>query len=219
MGMLSKIFGPEPKFKQPRVWSNQELRKIGPHLQGAVVNVSGWKDSDKEGGNYRSYFPKNTEYFITNYSSTYKGFQGNGDEIALDLVQPLPAELVGRFDIVFNHTTLEHIFEVQVAFENLAKMSRNHVLVVVPFLQQQHGPEYGDFWRFTPLAMKRLMEKNGLELTYINYNDSATDSIYIIALGSKTKNADLQSLEGNKVNVIDSTFIGTKIIKRRIFRF
>src|SRR5688572_11105318 len=139
MGILSKLFGPEPKFKRPRVWSNEELKKIGKLLQGSIVNVSGWKDEDKEGGHYANYFPRATEYTITNYSSTYKGFQGGSNEIGLDLTAPLAQELVGRFDTVFNHTTLEHIFEVQTAFANLSKMAKENVLVIVPFLQQQHG--------------------------------------------------------------------------------
>jgi hypothetical protein len=178
--------------------------------------VSGWKDEDKQGGYYRDYFPRKTEYVITNYSSKYKGFQGTSNEIGLDLTAPLPAELVERFDIVFNHTTLEHIFEVQTAFANLAKMCKQNLLVIVPFLQQQHGPEYGDFWRFTPLAIKQLMEKNNLQLAYINYNDSTTESIYIIALGTKNNPSDYHSIPGNQLVSLDKKFIGTGIIRRRL---
>lgn len=215
MGMLSKLLGPEPKFKRPRVWSNQELKKIGKLLQGSIVNVSGWRDEDKEGGHYKDYFPNVTEYTITNYSSTYKGFQGGSNEIGLDLTSTLAPEFIARFDTVFNHTTLEHIFEVHTAFANLAKMARENLLVVVPFLQQQHGPEYGDYWRFTPLAIKNLMEKNGLQLAYISYNDSSTDSIYVVALGTKKDAAQFSSISGNQLSSINKVFIGTKIIRRR----
>lgn len=215
MGILSRLFGAEPKFKRPRVWSNEELKKIGKLLQGSIVNVSGWKDEDKEGGHYKDYFSRATEYTITNYSSTYKGFQGGSNEIGLDLTAPLAPELVERFDTVFNHTTLEHIFEVQTAFANLSKMAKENVLVIVPFLQQQHGPEYGDYWRFTPLAMKNLMEKNGLRLAYISYNDSDKDSIYILALGTKKNTSEFDTIPGNQVDSIDKVFIGTKIIRRR----
>jgi hypothetical protein len=215
---MRKILGPEPKFKAPRIWSNREIRKLGKLIDGSVVNVSGWKDEDKEGGHYRDYFHA-SEYTITNYSSSYKGFQGGSSEIALDLVQPLPDELRERFDTVFNHTTLEHIFEVQIAFKNMATMARKNLLVVVPFLQQQHGPEYGDYWRFTPLAIKKLMEANQLHLQYISANDGANDSVYITALGSRELETPFRLVEGNQLAGIDSNFIGTKIIRRKVFGF
>ena len=39
-----------------RIWSNQELRKFSHLFRGKVINVSGWKDCDKEGHIYRDYF-------------------------------------------------------------------------------------------------------------------------------------------------------------------
>ena len=66
-------------------------------------------------------------------------------------------------------------------------MSKDIVIVVVPFLQEQHA-EYGDYWRFTPLTLKKLFEQNSKELIYINYNDVPKQSIYILAIGSSRKN-------------------------------
>jgi hypothetical protein len=86
-------------------------------------------------------------------------------------------------------------------------------------LQQQHGPEYGDYWRFTPLAIKKLMEANQLHLQYISANDGANDSVYITALGSRELETPFRLVEGNQLAGIDSNFIGTKIIRRKVFGF
>lgn len=142
-------------FRLPRIWSNRELRKFSHLFTGDVVNVSGWKDEDKEGERYKNYFQNASSYSLTNYVAEARGFQGYEDEIFLDLSKPIPAELHGKFDVVFNHTVLEHVFEVNQAFENLCNMTRDILIVVVPFLQEMHG-EYGDYWRFTPQAMKNV---------------------------------------------------------------
>ena len=51
---MSKLI--EPRFRAPRLWSNAELKKILTVIDkyDSVVNVSGWKDIDKEGGSYRN---------------------------------------------------------------------------------------------------------------------------------------------------------------------
>jgi len=168
----------------PRVWSNSELRKFAELFAGDVVNVSGWKDEDKEGAHYRDYFTRKRSYTITNYKTEARGFQGTPGEIFLDLEEPLDSKLAGAFDVVFNHTVLEHIYECQTAFANLCKMSRDIVLIVVPFVQPYHG-DYGDFWRFSPLAVKRMYEANGLTLLHLSFNEDWFASTYIFAIGTK----------------------------------
>lgn len=77
----------------------------------------------------------------------------------LDLAaEDINQELIGKYDVVFNHTTLEHIFKVEKASQNLCLMSKDIVIVIVPFLQEQHA-EYGDYWRFTPLTIKKYLKK------------------------------------------------------------
>ena len=34
------------KVRLPRIWSNNELKKISSLFYGSVINVSGWKDLD-----------------------------------------------------------------------------------------------------------------------------------------------------------------------------
>ncbi len=190
------------RFRIPRIWSNEELRKFAHLFTGAVVNVSGWKDEDKEGGYYKDYFTHAASYSITNFKSEARGFQGQPNEVFLDLTADLTAELESKYDVVFNHTTLEHIFEVEKAFHNICKMSRDVVILVVPFLQEMHGL-YGDFWRFTPQAIEKLFEKNGLELLYLTFNIHVGASVYIFAIASKKPDDWNEKIERKIMKGID----------------
>jgi hypothetical protein len=167
-----------------RRWSNVELRKFAGWFTGDVANVSGWKDEDKSGARYADYFTQKSSYTITNYKSDARGMQGAPGEVFLDLEAPLDRGLVDRFDVVFNHTVLEHVYEFQTAFSQLCAMSRDAVIVVVPWLQPYHS-DYGDYWRFSPLAVKRMYEANQLAPLYISFNEDAFASVYVFAIGTK----------------------------------
>jgi hypothetical protein len=171
-----------------RVWTNRELKRIAPLFPGTVVNVSGWEDEDKEGGHYRDYFTSCSSYFITNYSIGHR-YSGTGlKEVELDLAKHLPDELRESVDVVFNHTTLEHIFDVNRAFENLCSMTRDIVIVVVPFIQQQHeAPQYNfrDYWRFTPSCLRELFRRNDMDVVYEACNNQPHVINYLFFTGSK----------------------------------
>ncbi len=184
MKILNK-FVVERKYRLPRVWSNAELKKFAHFFVGDVINVSGWKDMDKQGGYYRDYFINCGGYYISNYKSEWRGLQGFDNEFYLDLTEDLDEKYKKRFAVVFNHTTLEHIYDVKKAFKNLCLMSSDVVIVVVPFLQQMHG-DYGDYWRFTPLTIRNLFEENGLTLLYLSFNNHRSASIYIFAVASRS---------------------------------
>jgi len=108
-----------------RKWSNSELRRWGKIFRGNIINVSGWDDRDKEGGHYCDYFPNKSSYIISNIAGSH-GRTGNKDDIFIDLQKELAQDLVKHFDVVFNHTTLEHIFDVKCAVNNLCKLSNLH---------------------------------------------------------------------------------------------
>lgn len=178
-------------FRLPRIWSNRVLRRIAPCFQGEVVNVSGWMDGDKEGGVYRDYFASASAYYVTNHEGA-RGLDDAGDvtDFALDLTRPLPEALLERFDVVFCHTVLEHVFDVIGAFRNLCAMSRDVVLVVVPFAQETHTTEsYGDYWRFTPMGLRSLFRANGLETVYEAATPYPNAGIYLLFAGSKRPEA------------------------------
>lgn len=172
------------KARIPRLWSNAELAKFAPYLTGDVVNVSGWNDCDKQGRFYRDYFTRKDSYTITNYKSEARGLQGADNEIFLDLAIDLPKELTSRFDVVFNHTVLEHIFDIQMAFRNLCAMTSDIVILVVPFLQPMHA-SYGDYWRFTPLCLENLFDQHGLKIKYLSFNNHINASVYIYCVATK----------------------------------
>tara|TARA_A100001037_G_scaffold299672_1_gene325823 strand:+ start:98 stop:802 length:705 start_codon:yes stop_codon:yes gene_type:complete len=206
----------DKKFRSPREWSNTELRKFSHLFPGETVNISGWFDEDKEGNTYKSYFTLASNYKISNYKTEARGYTNVlENEFYLDLEQKLDSSLQRKFDIVFNHTVLEHVFEVQKAFNNLCAMSNDIVILVVPFLQEEHG-EYGDYWRFSPQSIDKLFEKNNFALLYINYNDNPSESIYIFAIGSRQpeKWAVIKTDISNKTHLIynESEYIGRKII-------
>ncbi len=163
---------------EPRVWSNREIDRIGAEVTGDVVHVSAWLDEDKEGRRYRDYFPQARSYTTTNVG----GQRGEGGEadLHLDLTRPLPSELERAFDLVFNHTTLEHIPAVHVALDNLFAMTRSDLLLVVPFMQVEHWecPSFGDYWRLTEHALVQASLDRGFEVVSLSSNHNPVWPIY-----------------------------------------
>ena len=178
---------PDPRFRVPRIWSNKELRKVAHLFSGDIANISGGDDVDKEGSHYRDYFTDARSYTVTNYGgASFRGFQNRPGEIMLDLTQPLPEDLRRKFDVVFNHTTLEHIFDVFTAFHNICEMTRDIAIIVVPFSQVQHeGEGYLDYWRFTPTCIKKMFKTENLEIIYETFNDEQDSSVYLFFIASR----------------------------------
>jgi hypothetical protein len=176
-------------FRAPRLWSNHVLRQVAPVFAaaGEVINISGWDDGDKQGGHYRDYFAGASRYYVSNFS----GERGTGDERAivdfeLDLEAPLGGELRGRFDVVYNHTTLEHVFDLFTAFGNLCEMSRDVVVLVVPFSQKMHAcASFGDYWRFTPMGLRRLFQRSKLEPVFEAVQDDYNAGLYVVGAGAR----------------------------------
>lgn len=181
-------------FLAARRWSNREIATIARCFTGSVVNVSGWDDRDKEGRRYEQYFSRASQYQRTNYPGD-RGYRGDPNEVLLDLTAELPSELRGRYDVAFNHTTLEHIFDVRKAFANLCAISRDVVIVVVPFSQLQHeSASWGDYWRFTPTCLRRLFQENGLTTIYEAESPTRNAAIYLIFVGSRHPECHLGKL-------------------------
>lgn len=202
------------KYRIPRIWSNDQLKIFSNLFKGKIINVSGWKDIDKEGDHYRNYFSNAEEYWISNYKSEIKGYQGFENEFYLDLTQELPKYLKNEFDVVFNHTTLEHIFEVDKAFENLCKLSKDIVILIVPFLQEHHG-DYGDYWRFSPLTVEKLFKKNGFTVLYQDFNNFSYSSVYIFSIASK----DPKKWPNIQSSVLKPQLPGEKAIRNTIIQY
>lgn len=212
----------DQKFRVPRIWSNEELRKVAPLVSGKIVNISAWRDEDKEGSHYKDYFSGGTEYWVTNFESSARGFQGNMEnEIFVDLTKALDINLVDAFDVAFNHTVLEHVFDVHTAFSNICRMTKDLAIIVVPFMQEEHG-DYGDFWRFTPQAMDQLFRLNGMGTVYLSYNEDSNASIYVFCVASKYPERwfQIRSLPGNKIDysLNGSAKPGVGVIRNSLLR-
>lgn len=170
-------------FRMPRRWSNRRLAEHGSLVTGDVVNVSAYRDLDKQGRRYRDYFPNARSYAISNFTADRMGACGMDGEFFLDLEAPLPPELDGRFDAVLNHTVLEHVFDLHGAFAAIAALSRDLVLSVVPWKQPTHS-HYGDYWRLSPLALDRLHRAAGLTTLHVAWMGPGPWSQYVYGIGS-----------------------------------
>lgn len=202
----------------PRVWSNRQLAEVSHLVTGDVVNVSAWKDDDKQGRKYRDYFSSARSYSITNFDQDKRGFQGLEGELFLDLEKDLPEALVGKFDCVFNHTTLEHVFDFELALDNLTAMTKDLIILVVPFLQPMHS-HYGDYWRFSPMAIARMLERRGFEIGRLNFNNHPNSSVYVFCVATRIRsrwegNFEFDySLEDSSLPHYLEPFAGAKAIR------
>jgi hypothetical protein len=171
---------------RPRHWSNTELRRLAPVFKGRVINVSGWKDGDKEGGHYKEYFKAATSYTISNYYGE-RGLTGVSGELFFDLENELPEEFCNQFDVAFNHTVLEHVYDIRKAVANICALSRDVVILVTPFLQHVHyeAGSFGDYWRPTPACLERMLGENGFSVIYQSCNDNEWFIVYVLTIASR----------------------------------
>lgn len=168
-----------------RIWSNAELRRYAHLFKGDIVNVSGWKDEDKQGGRYADYFTNKSSYTITNIEGAC-GMSGLENEIYLDLSLDLPESLFKRYDVVFNHTVLEHVFDIFKAVRNPCALSKDIVILIVPFIQAVHWEpgSYLDYWRSTNFCLNQLFSQNGFEILYLSHNDNPAFDVYLFLIAS-----------------------------------
>lgn len=84
-----------------------------------------------------------------------------GNERIVDLNEPLPSDLVARFDLVVDTGTCEHCFNVGQAFRNACEaVAENGYLVhAAPMTKSNHG-----FWNFCPTIYPDFFGDNGFEL-------------------------------------------------------
>ena len=90
--------------------------------------------------------------------------EARGGERIVDLNQPLPGDLCRRFDLVFDTGTLEHCFNVGMAFRNACEALCVGGLLVhaAPLNRINHG-----FWNFNPTVYPDYFEDNGFALRFI----------------------------------------------------
>ena len=197
---------------KPREFSNDILRYYAPLFDGNIVNVSGWKDGDFENGLYTNYFPNATSYHISNAPTSSKGIGSITSEIEIDLSKPIDATRIQQFDVVFNHTTLEHIFALDIAFKNLCDLSREVVILVVPTLQHIHFNEgYGDYNRLTPMGIVKYFEKNNFETLVLQSNEQPFSPLYCFTIAVRKGSKYIGMIDKNLDFSMGGELFGSKI--------
>jgi hypothetical protein len=173
----------------PRYWSNDELSYVGSYLPAGakIVNVSGWRDEDKEGRFYRDYFRAPLAYHVSNYDGDRARGTNVHSDIGIDLTKPLDEKLAEAYDIALNHTVLEHVPDPSFAFGQIAKLTADLLLTIVPFKQKLHfeAGMYGDYYRFTPFSMRELHKRNGLVVLYESYTPRPSLDVYLFYVATK----------------------------------
>ena len=175
------------RFRLARIWSNAQLRAIAPLFDGCVINVSAGDDLDKEGKRYEEYFVNSSGYSISNFQpGSFRGFQGRANELLIDLCEEIPVHLRASYDVAFNHTTLEHVFDFRTAFRNICALSKDIVILVVPFSQVQHASAaFDDYWRFAPAGIRQLFQNEGFRVVYEAANDHRNSAVYLFFVGAR----------------------------------
>ncbi|EFH13715.1 hypothetical protein [Teichococcus cervicalis] len=102
------------------------------------------------------------------FTAEYLDFQDyTGEETILDLNRPLPPGFAGRYALLVDGGTLEHVFDIALAFSNCAAMVAvgGYVLHSLPLNAFNHG-----FWNINPTALVEFHEANGFETTLLKLN-------------------------------------------------
>lgn len=201
------------KENSPRKYTNRILKKYLKYLGGDIINVSGWKDADKCGEFYRDYFGNVKSYTISNIEGENgmpKEQEPKNKWVLLDLEKMLPEELSKKFDVIFCHTVLEHIFYPQIALDNLVKLTKDVIILVIPFSQGVHfTSSYGDYFRITPLYLKRYFADLGFSMLLCEANEQPFTSVYMVFITSRFPEKHPEFNEANKhfnLNVLPSRF-------------
>lgn len=97
-------------------------------------------------------------------------------DIRLDLSQPIPFEYHAKADLVFDPGTLEHIFDVKMAIENINFFVKKGGVVshMSPISFYQHG-----FFNFNPCFFDLLYTQSGYKQIFRTMNVSIYHPFYV----------------------------------------
>jgi hypothetical protein len=130
--------------------------------------------------------------------------------VLLDLEKILPENLLNKYDVVFCHMVLEHIFHLQTALDNLAKLTKDVMVLIVPFSQGVHTTfSYGDYFRITPLYLNKYFSDLGFSVLSCEGNEQPFTNVYIVFIASRFPEKYPEFNEANKqfdLNVLPSRF-------------
>ena len=157
-------------LRQHLIRIGQGLDELGP----SRVSVIGFPNTHTDADHVARAFGTATEQacapdynlltILRHLGHMYRVFDVNqhtGIEEHINLNDPLPANLLGSFDIVVDSSCLEHCFNVAQAFRNLCDMVRvgGWVTTVAPIYIFNHG-----YYNINPIMHQDGFEANGFEI-------------------------------------------------------
>lgn len=124
-------------------------------------------------------------------SGNYKTFGLGNKWSTLDNVAHLKPDIVAdicdtglkpeSYDLIIISQTVEHIYDFFKAFEECARLLKvgGHLIIDCPFMYPFHGTsDYGDYWRISHQAMRKLLTQVGLGVISCNiYSDVLTSAL------------------------------------------
>ena len=112
---------------------------------------------------YRRYLPPEVGYVGLDWAGAGEGFGYSVPDVVHYDGGRFPFD-DGRFDSVFHTELLEHVFDVMTLLSECRRVLRpgGEMLLTVPFQARFHYIPH-DYWRFTPSALRRMLEEAGFE--------------------------------------------------------
>jgi len=160
----------------------QEIRKICP---GSLV--------DYKWGEFADRFL--TECLGVSEANTLDYSSYEGADLLYDLNQPIPSELKGRFDVVIEAGSLEHVFNFPIAIANLMQMTKVGGTIFASTVSNNlcgHG-----FYQFSPELIFRIFTvENGFELGKVLALEARYPGIELSPISSAFEVADPASVGG-----------------------
>jgi hypothetical protein len=120
-----------------------------------------------------------------NCDSDYFDFSEiRGGEIITDLNMPIDEKYHGQYDLIVDTGTLEHCFNVGVAFNNMCKLSSvgGLILSAAPMTKINHG-----FWNFSPCAYENYFSQNKFKILFLGAFYKEKGKIIKIQISANTR--------------------------------
>ena len=159
-----------------RIVINETMQEYANHLQFKQKDILeiGIDGDESPSGSYR-YFGNGNNW------STMDFLKKVNPDYVVDLTgDELPDR---KWDLVICLQTLEHIYYVHKAVENISKMVKRggYVILDNPWMSPYHTqPEYNDYWRMTLPCMAAMCNDVGIEII-----DGQQHEHYVSILGRK----------------------------------
>jgi len=129
------------------------------------------------------------------------------NEIILDLNEELPIMYEKKYDLVIDTGTLEHCFNVGVAFTNMLKLLKTDGGIVIT-MSPMNYPNHG-FWNFSPCVYENFFRENSWKM------------LFYLATDYSNKIIDINNLNSLKVDVPKKSiqYVVAQRVKESTFKY